>query len=75
MAGIHMELEPKVKILDRKPVTPSGTCVLHACVGASAKWSGEWQISKNFGVCGASLANFYLNFAKLSATPMSASCA
>jgi hypothetical protein len=31
------------------------------CVCLGGKWSGEWQISKNFGACGAS-GNFFSKF-------------
>ena len=34
-------------------------CLILVCLGG--KWSGEWQISKNFGACGAS-GKFFSKF-------------
>ena len=44
----------------------SGTCVL--CVPRGGKWNGEWQISKNFGTCGAS-GKFFSKFRETLANP------
>ena len=44
----------------------SGTCVLRECLGG--KWSGEWQISRNFGACGAA-GKFFSKFRETLANP------
>ena len=44
----------------------SGTCVL--CVPRGGKWNGEWQISKNFGTCGAS-GKFFSKFRETLTNP------
>ena len=46
----------------------SGACVL--CVPRGGKWSGEWQISKNFGACGAS-GKFFSKFRETLTNPNS----
>ena len=45
--------------------------VYWVCLGnweASAKWSGEWQISRNFGACGAA-GKFFSKFRETLANP------
>jgi hypothetical protein len=44
-------------------------CTCTGCAWeASAKWSGEWQISRNFGACGAA-GKFFSKFRETLANP------
>jgi hypothetical protein len=38
------------------------------CVCLGGKWSGEWQISRNFGACGAA-GKFFFKFRETLANP------
>jgi hypothetical protein len=40
------------------------------CVCLGGKWSGEWQISRNFGACGAA-GKFFSKFRETLANPNS----
>ena len=60
VTGSHMHLIPCL----------SGTCVPIDvyCVCLGGKWSGEWQISRNFGACGAT-GKFFSKFRETLGNP------